>query len=89
MWYQNNSLFYTDFKNLYVTLEKSAPKKNFAQKPDFFPIFNGKNSYIAYTSLKTFWYAIQTIWRKKLSYRKNHKHSKPNFSKKTFLKIKS
>jgi hypothetical protein len=42
MWYQNISLFCTDFKNLYFPTVKSAPKKDFAQKPDFFPSFDGK-----------------------------------------------
>ncbi len=30
-----NPFFHTDFKNVQVTLVKSAPKKSFAQKTDF------------------------------------------------------
>ncbi len=31
-----NPSFHTGFKNVHMTLEKSAPKKCFAQKTDFF-----------------------------------------------------
>jgi hypothetical protein len=32
---KNNLSFYADFKNVHLTLVKSAPKKSFAQKPIF------------------------------------------------------
>ncbi len=35
-----NPSFHTDFKNVHMTLVKSAPKKSFAQKTDFFRTFN-------------------------------------------------
>ena len=31
-----NPFFHTDFKNVHMTLLKSAPKESFAQKTDFF-----------------------------------------------------
>ncbi len=36
-----NPSFHTDFKNVHMTLVKSAPKKSFAQKTDFLVFFLG------------------------------------------------
>jgi hypothetical protein len=40
MGYKKNPSFHTDFKNVHMTSVKSAPKKNFAQKTDFFRTFS-------------------------------------------------
>jgi hypothetical protein len=41
-----NLSFYTDFKNVHLTLEKSI-QKSFAQKIDFLGFFIGQNSFLA------------------------------------------
>jgi hypothetical protein len=38
MGYQKNPSYHTDSKNVHMTFVKSAPKKSFAQKTDYFSV---------------------------------------------------